>query len=1171
MNLTPPLPSLPAEDDSHLRYLLTAYVFGEISSAGRREVEDHLERCEECRAEHAALSELTDSIATALTDETPSGDAPSGDAPSGAPESQKLEPARYERVLSVARRRPQSVWIHRCLATAAALMLAALGVSSVIPTLGSKRLARVYHEPAPSASVASNEVALGDVVKLEGYNFSPPLTQAEPSAGRKFTVEAPASERPSSELHELTDNFDATAATRQLAREKLGTTLERAADRGVMLSGRSTDIPKGADASGLAAAGDDAPVSFSADEAEYESEEDEADYDIGSDYTVLGEAAERAAPIGAPRASGDAARTTLRTRTKAAAKRKSRSLSTVTRGQVTGGEVLESARPAGAPAPAPATDPASPPMDTAAIDADAKKNWSFQTRDFGAEPSSPQAGGGQAPAQAEGKAIVYLDNVERLKPPVDKFAVPVDGVLSNDRRFSGVGVPAEPGGADGNRRDGQAQVQEYSPPADEGRGEALGLVRQGVPSKAKEITTTRKSQRHAETQFSAPLGGGAEPASREGGRANVKQDAGLSGRSGGGAGPVRAGVGGDAAGAYNKRWERPGEEFDDELSGEFSEANIPYDRAFTFPDADAWAKVQERARQSVLDLEQKVSENSNLSIPGEDGLIGSDDDRVVMSGAITTYGGGKIAAGKPTAGGRFLSPTESEVRAYAYYQQLDRRLTWGRFRAQRLEIPPPAVGDEGLGRLGFRDKYGVNPFVDTRSDNQSTFAMDVDTASFTRARDILRAGSLPDPKQVRVEEFVNYFRQHYPADSKHAFSLFSEGAPAPFGNTGVELLQITVKARELLKAERRNAVLTFCLDTSGSMYLEDRVELLKTSLGTLVRSLQPEDRVAIVAYGAQAYLILPHTPARDAKRILDALSSLNPNGASNVEAGLELAYRIADETFQPRALNRVVLCSDGVATAGARGPEAILQKVKVYAQRGIYLSTVGFGRQKYNDRMMERLANEGNGRYDFVASAEEAKTVLGTQLPSTLQVLAKDAKIQVVFNEDVVGHYRLLGYENRDIKDHLFRDDTVDAGEVGPGTTVTALYEVARRPNVHGSLGEVFVRYHDTTTLQVEELKFPLQPVVMKNSLRDTTENFRIVACAAEAAELLRKSYWARNGSFENIRNVLRTLPPDSHPQLPELREVVERAEALTLTRIGNETRQSEIGLPPPAAVGGDR
>ena len=492
-------------------------------------------------------------------------------------------------------------------------------------------------------------------------------------------------------------------------------------------------------------------------------------------------------------------------------------------------------------------------------------------------------------------------------------------------------------------------------------------------------------------------------------------------------------------------------------------------------------------------------------------------------------------------------PSESHLRAYAYYQQLDRKLSWGRFRAQRLEIPPPAVGDEGLGRLGFRDKYGVNPFVDTRSDNQSTFAMDVDTASFTRAREILRAGSLPDPKQVRVEEFVNYFRQHYPADSKHAFSLFSEGAPAPFGNTGVELLQITVKARELLKAERRNAVLTFCLDTSGSMYLEDRVELLKTSLGTLVRSLQPEDRVAIVAYGAQAYLILPHTPARDAKRILDALSSLNPNGASNVEAGLELAYRIADETFQPRALNRVVLCSDGVATAGARGPEAILQKVKVYAQRGIYLSTVGFGRQKYNDRMMERLANEGNGRYDFVASAEEAKTVLGTQLPSTLQVLAKDAKIQVVFNEDVVGHYRLLGYENRDIKDHLFRDDTVDAGEVGPGTTVTALYEVARRPNVHGSLGEVFVRYHDTTTLQVEELKFPLQPVVMRNSLRDTTENFRIVACAAEAAELLRKSYWARNGSFENIRNVLRTLPLDSHPQLPELREVVEQGAVLSI------------------------
>jgi Ca-activated chloride channel family protein len=412
-------------------------------------------------------------------------------------------------------------------------------------------------------------------------------------------------------------------------------------------------------------------------------------------------------------------------------------------------------------------------------------------------------------------------------------------------------------------------------------------------------------------------------------------------------------------------------------------------------------------------------------------------------------------------------------------------------------------------------------------------------------------GKLPPQEDVRVEEFVNYFKQDYPADPKTAFSVFSDGGPAPFGD-GVELLKVTVKARELRPGERKGVILTFCLDTSGSMILDNRLELVRSALTALLDSLGPDDRVGVVAYNDQAYLALPHAPAREKERILGALETLVPAGGSNVEAGLELAYQLADDVFEPRAMNRVVLCSDGVATAGARGPEEILKKIKVYAQRGVYLSSVGFGRQRYDDKMMERLANEGNGRYDFVSNVSEARRIFQANLPAMLQVLAQDAKIQVEFNPDVVSHYRLLGYENRDIKDTQFRDDTVDAGEVGPGTTVTALYEVQSHARAHGPLGRVFVRFRDPTTRNVDELNFPLVPGVLVPEATATSDLFRFIACAAETAELLRGSYWARNGSYTKIMKVLMGLSPEfrSTPEWSELVTVVRQAQAITFQNL---------------------
>jgi Ca-activated chloride channel family protein len=499
---------------------------------------------------------------------------------------------------------------------------------------------------------------------------------------------------------------------------------------------------------------------------------------------------------------------------------------------------------------------------------------------------------------------------------------------------------------------------------------------------------------------------------------------------------------------------------------------------------------------------------------------------------------------------------ERALRSYGFYQELDRGLSFQGFLERQPEIPTPPIGDEGLGREEFRKRYKVNPFVDASRDRLSTFAMDVDTGSYTRTRALLRAGQLPAPEDVRTEEFVNSFRYERAADVDRVFSVFCEGAASPFG-AGTELLAVTVKARELTANERKPAVLTLAIDTSGSMALEARIDQVRQALGVLVGALRPDDRIAVVAYGRQPVLLLPHTPVRERDRILGALASLTPGGSTNLEAGLELAYRIADDALAPGAMNRVILCSDGVATEGARGAEDVLEKVKVFAKRGIDLSVVGFGRARYNDGFLERLADEGNGSYAFVDSAREAARLFVDDLPATLQVLARDAKIQVDFDPSTVARYRLLGYENRDIKDSDFRNDSVDAGEVGPGSTVTALYEVARHEGTHGALGRVYLRYHSETGNRVEELDFPIPPGAVRAGLAEASSRLGLVACAAELAELLRQSYWAQDGSFDAVLETLRGATPETRAtsEWQELYELTERAQDLWIRRLAERTR----------------
>jgi len=354
----------------------------------------------------------------------------------------------------------------------------------------------------------------------------------------------------------------------------------------------------------------------------------------------------------------------------------------------------------------------------------------------------------------------------------------------------------------------------------------------------------------------------------------------------------------------------------------------------------------------------------------------------------------------------------------------------------------------------FFEDYGVNPFIDTEDDNLSTFALDVDTGSYTIMRNYLKDGLTVPPDSVRVEEYINYFEQNYPNPPAHqAFSISMDGAPSPFTQTErYQMLRIGVQGYQVPESERKDASLTFVIDVSGSMDMDNRLGLVKRSLELLVEQLDRNDSVSIVVYGSNARVILDPTPGSKKDKILSAIYSLRPEGATNAEAGIRLGYKMALRAYNPNGINRVILCSDGVANVGNTEAEAILDEIHGHVKEGVTMTTIGFGMDNYNDVLMEQLADNGDGFYAYVDDMREAKRLFIDNLTGTLQTIAMDAKIQLDFNPEVVSRYRLVGFENRAIADEDFRDNSVDAGEIGAGHSVTALYEVKLYPEAYGNM-----------------------------------------------------------------------------------------------------------------------
>lgn len=423
----------------------------------------------------------------------------------------------------------------------------------------------------------------------------------------------------------------------------------------------------------------------------------------------------------------------------------------------------------------------------------------------------------------------------------------------------------------------------------------------------------------------------------------------------------------------------------------------------------------------------------------------------------------------------------------------------------------------------------VNPFTRTSDDPLSTFALDVDTGSYTAMRNYVSAGQLPPADTVRVEEFVNYFKYGYPAPQKDAFGVYVDSAPSPFGTVGTQIVRVGIQGRRIESSQRKDAVLTFVIDVSGSMQEPNRLPLVKESLRLLVNELRQGDKVGIVVYGSEARVLLPHTGVEQRERIMEAMDSLQDEGSTNAEAGLRLGYEQASNVFGRDAINRVILCSDGVANVGATGPDDIRKAIRDYTAQGVQLTTVGFGMGDYNDSLMEQLADDGDGNYAYVDSLNEAKRVFVENLTGTLQVIAKETKAQVEFNPAVVKGYRLLGYENRAVADADFRNDKVDAGEIGAGHSVTALYEVEMLDQSSGPALTVRLRYADPKSGQVSEIAQPFDRESFGRDFAAASPQFQLAVAVAGFAEKLRNSSYAEDRSFADVYAITQRIAP----QLP--------------------------------------
>ena len=442
-------------------------------------------------------------------------------------------------------------------------------------------------------------------------------------------------------------------------------------------------------------------------------------------------------------------------------------------------------------------------------------------------------------------------------------------------------------------------------------------------------------------------------------------------------------------------------------------------------------------------------------------------------------------------------------------------------------------------------------------DYLSTFALDVDTASYGYARRTLAEGRLPDPSTVRPEEFVNSFRPDYPRPADNGFGVSLDGART--GRDGWSLVRVGLATRAADRGgERPPAALTFVVDISGSMAEPGRLDLVKESLGLLAGELRDDDSMALVTFSDEAETRLPMTRVGESRgRIREVVEALETTSSTNVEAGVRTGYDVAVEGRREGATNRVVLLSDALANTGATEAETILARIEEERrQYGITLFGVGVG-SDYGDDLMEKLADKGDGHTTYVSTSAQARKVFVDQLPTHVELRARDAKAQVAFDRGTVESFRLIGYENREVADEDFRNDSVDGGEIGAGHTVTALYAVKTRPGATGRVATATVRWLDPATRAPKERSGTVAVEALTAGIWDGGhDSLQLTAIAAYFADALRGG----------------DLPGD--PGLPALAERAEaiagRSGSATVRELAEAVRQAERLRGPAAEPGGD-
>jgi Ca-activated chloride channel family protein len=511
-------------------------------------------------------------------------------------------------------------------------------------------------------------------------------------------------------------------------------------------------------------------------------------------------------------------------------------------------------------------------------------------------------------------------------------------------------------------------------------------------------------------------------------------------------------------------------------------------------------------------------------------------------------GGGEIAASRPQSGTVSVGSANANANPSA-----------------RAGVMRDA---ERTGAEGY-DRIEENGFTQVARAPLSTFSIDVDTASYSNTRRFLTQGQLPPADAVRVEEFINYFSYDYPQpQGGQPFSVSAEAADCPW-NPQHKLVQIGLQGRRVAAEDLPPSNLVFLIDVSGSMNHPNRLPLVKSSLRLLAEQLSARDRVAMVVYAGSSGLVLPSTPGDRTGEILSAIDQLEAGGSTNGGEGLRLAYRVAQENFRQGGINRVILATDGDFNVGVTSDDELVRLVEERRQGGVSLSVLGYGMGNLKDSRMEKLADKGDGNYAYVDTLAEARKVLGEQMGGTLYTIAKDVKIQVEFNPRRVAGYRLVGYENRLLRDEDFNDDGVDAGEIGAGHTVTALYEIVPagqrvgrgvdplkyqkggEPSTAAGGGELLtvkLRYKEPEQRDSKLLSTAV--VDTRASHRNASDNFKFAAAVAEFGMLLRDSPHKGEATYGHALELARAATgADLRGHRTEFVRLVETARSLDAGR----------------------